>query len=180
MKIDELSQSAGVMMRLVMMWLRRSFMPVRCSMRAQHLVRVFLLVVFPVKAVARVDGGNQHIEPGLPGRSDVRIGDTGVSDIDRHVIGNPALALDVGDVLPVVVGEDDVVVRFVFVELVHAEIEHEGGAGKLAAAHLFLGFVVVAEQAGGGVAIVRVDHDGVGLDALAVFQLRSGEVAAAA
>ena len=36
---------------------------------------------------------------------------------------------------------------------------------NLLAAHLFLGDVAAVEQTGGGMAVVRVDDDGIGIDA---------------
>ncbi len=100
---------------------------------------VFLFLLFPVEAVAAVDGGDKNIEPGLSGGGDVRVGDGGVADVDGHVVGDDAFALDVVDVVLVVVGEDDVVVGFVVVDFVEPKVEHEGGAGVFLFVEFFLG-----------------------------------------
>ncbi len=142
------------------------------------LVAVFLFVSFPVKAVAGIDGGNQDVEARLTGRCDVGVGDRRVADIDRHVIRDNFFALDVLDIVAVIVGKNDVMVRFLGVNFVQAEIEHESRARELLAFHLRFGFRVTIEQVRHRVGVIGIHDDVIAREDFAIFQFHAAALCA--
>lgn len=85
-----------------------------------HLINDFLGVIFlgslPVVSMAGIDRRNENIELRMPLRGDCRVGDAGIANVEGHVLRDDPLALNVFQILLVVVGKDDVVMRLVFVE----------------------------------------------------------------
>ncbi len=98
-----------------------------------HLIDDFFGILFlgslPVVSVAGIDCRNKNVELRMAFGSDGWVGDAGIANVEGHVLRDDFLPLNVCQILVVVVGKDDVMMRLVFVEGIKTKVEHEGGAG---------------------------------------------------
>ena len=70
----------------------------------------------------------------------------------------------------VVLSKEHVVVRLFFVDLIEAEIEHEGRTGVLFLQQGLSAFVFLAENRGAGVSVVSIDDEFVTVESLSVSE----------
>ena len=120
---------------------------------------VFLLFLFPVVVVAGVHGGNEDVDLGVSGGGDGGVGDAGVADVNRHVLGDGFALEDLLEVTMVVIGEDDVMVGLLLINGVETEVEHEGGAGVLLLEEGLARLFFLAEDRASGVSVVSIDDE---------------------
>ena len=143
----------------------------------QHLIAILLLGRLPVMPMPGVDCRHEDIELRMPFGRHRGIGDTAIAHVYRHVIGHNFFTTNVIHVLRVVIGKENMMVWFVFVNLVEPEIEHEGRAGKLLRAHLLLGLARAIHQIDHGVSVVCIHDDVVGFQQFAILQLHAPGIA---
>ena len=126
-----------------------------------------ILFFVPIDGVDLVGDGEQDVEGGVAVGGEGWVGDRGVLDVERGILREAVEALDVAEVLLVVLGEVDGVVGYVVVAAFDAEIEHEGRAAEALALDALVGpaFAVLGgEEFAHGIGEVGVDDDGVGFE----------------
>ena len=84
----------------------------------QYDVPVFLLGAMPVGAVAHVDRGYENVNTRTPRGCNVRVSHGRISYIDRHILGDSLLSLNLRDISLVIFREENVVMRFIRVDLI--------------------------------------------------------------
>ena len=145
-----------------------------------HLIDDFFGILFlgplPVVSVAGIDCRNENVELGMSLWGDGRIGDAGITNVEGQVFREDFLSLNVCQILTVVVGKDDVMMRLVFVEGVETKVEHEGGAGVFLLSEVLVCLLLFAKDGGAGVGIVGIDDKLIAGELLAVGEADLGRV----
>ena len=145
-----------------------------------HLIDDFFGVIFlgspPVVSVAGIDGRNEDVELGMSLGGNGRIGDAGITNVEGHVFRDDFLPLNVCQILVVVVGKDDVMMRLVFVEGIKTKVEHEGGAGVFLLSEVLVCLLLFSKDGGAGVGVVGIDDQLIAVEFLAVGEADLGRI----
>ena len=123
----------------------------------------------------------QHIPAVVSRRCQRRIGGGGTVQVEREVVRQNLLLEDVLQQRLVARAHDDLMVRYVLVLLIGAEIDHEERHGEAHPLHLGVahgGACLGRQQRAIGLRHVPVAHHRVGLERFAVYQLHAGCAAA--
>ena len=145
-----------------------------------HLINDFFGILFfgslPVMSVAGIDCRNENVKLRMSLGGDCRIGDAGIANVEGHVFRDDFLSLNVSQILLVVVGKDDVMMRLVFVEGIETQVEHEGGAGVFLLSEVLVCLLLFAKDGGPGVGVVGIDDKLIAGEFLAVGEADLGRI----